>query len=39
MWEREDEMEITARKQFCFSVIEPLLLYETLAFGAMPVSA
>jgi hypothetical protein len=39
MWESEDKMEITAGKQFCLAVIEPLFLYETLAFWAMPVSA
>jgi hypothetical protein len=39
MWQGEDKMKITARKQFGFSVIEPLFLYETLAFWAMPISA
>jgi hypothetical protein len=39
MWKGEDEMEITAGKQFSLAVIEPLFLYEALALGAMPVSA
>jgi len=39
MWKSEEKMEITAGKQFCLAVIEPLFLYEALALGAMPVSA
>jgi hypothetical protein len=39
MWESKDKMEITAGEQLLFAVIKPLLLYETLAFGTMPVSA
>jgi hypothetical protein len=39
MWYGEDKMEITTRKQFGFSVIEPLFLYEALAFGAMSIPA
>ena len=39
MWKGEDEMEITAGKQFSLTVIEPLFLYEALAFGAMSIPA
>jgi hypothetical protein len=39
MWQGEHQMEITAGEQFGLALIEPLFLYEALAFGAMSVSA
>ncbi len=39
MWQGEYQVEITAAKQFCFAVIEPLFLCQRLAFRAMPIAA
>jgi hypothetical protein len=39
MGQGEDQVKVTAGKQFCLAVIEPPFFDQGLAFGAMPVPA